>query len=317
MKTAFNEKIILAPLSGCSDLAFRLIAREMGARLAFFEMVSARSLVHGNPRTRDLLATADADRPIAAQLLGSEPDIMLAAAGKVRERAEISFLDVNSACPVRKVTSKKAGAYLLQDPERLLRIISTLANGLEIPVTVKLRLGDTAVDREWISRLAAACAEAGAAAIFIHGRTRTQGYAGGVDYDGIRAVRESVKIPVFGSGDVFDGPSAKLMLDRTGCRGVLAARGALGNPWIFREVEAFLERGEVLPRPGTEEKKAVLKRHLEYIRRFREGSFTGKLGFMRKVATWYLKGLPRASAIRREIYEAADFGELIDRIESC
>ena len=307
--------ILFAPLSGCSDLAFRLIARECGAKFCFFEMVDAHSLLRPHPRRFEILETTDADLPIGAQLLGSDPSIMLDAARILLDHVNVEFLDINSACPVRKVLKKQAGAALLQNPEQLGTVIETLATHLDVPITVKLRSGFTTFDIPALERVARICEGSGAAALSVHGRTRSQGYSGQVNYEPIRAVKQAVSIPVFGSGDVFSADLAHTMLTETGCDGVLVARGAFGNPWIFRQIETFLTSGDVLPAPTIAEKKAVLKRHLAYIVQYKKNSPAGKLGFMRKITLWYLKGFPHASTIRGLVNSIPDYETLLQFIE--
>jgi len=307
--------IFFAPLSGCSDLAFRLIARECGAKFCFFEMVDAHSLLCPHPRRFDMLATIDRDTPIAAQLLGADPAMMLDAARILLEHVKVDFLDINSACPVRKVIKKQAGAALLQAPDQLASVIETLALHLNVPITVKLRSGFTQIDIPGLTRLAQTCEAYGAAALFVHGRTRSQGYSGQVHYEPIRAVKQAVSIPVFGSGDIFSPQLAQRMFTKTGCDGVLVARGAFGNPWIFRDVETYLHTGEVSPLPALEEKKSVLRRHLAYIHQYKNSGSAGKVGFMRKVALWYLKGFPNASTVRGQINTIRSYETLLQFIE--
>jgi nifR3 family TIM-barrel protein len=308
--------ILLAPLSGCSDLAFRLIARECGAKFCFFEMVDAHSLLCKNPKRFDILASVEQDRPIAAQLLGADSAVMLEAARVLLDHVRVDFLDINSACPVRKVIKKQAGAALLRTPDQLARVIDTLASALDVPITVKLRSGFTHIDLYALECLAKTCEIHGAAALFIHGRTRSQGYSGQVNYTPIRAVKHAVSIPVFGSGDVFTPQLAQQMLTNTGCDGVLVARGAFGNPWIFHSVETYLRAGQVLAAPSIEEKKRVLMQHLAYIDNYKRCSPSGKIGFMRKVTLWYLKGFPRASKIRGQVSTLPDYAALRQFIEA-
>ena len=249
-----ETNILLAPLSGCTDLAFRLIAREHGAGFCFFEMVNCNSLNYNTKSVADILSIHPKDKPIAAQLVGADPDKMVEAAKRITGHADIDFIDINAACPVPKITKKKAGAYLLREPKILCKIIEKMAVALEIPVTVKIRIGYEAADIKTIVSIAKNCEKAGAAALFVHGRTRAMGYSGEVNYEAIKKIKQSVNIPVFGSGNVFDAPLAKKMLDLTGCDGVMAARGALGNPWIFKDIEHYLKTGEVKPLPDLEER---------------------------------------------------------------
>lgn len=310
-----TTNIFLAPLSGCSDLAFRLIARECGAKFCFFEMVDAHALVRPHPKRFDILRSSEQDRPIAGQLVGEKPELLRDAAQILVEHVPITFLDVNSACPVKKVVKKGAGAALLQEPQKLAQILSLLASNLSIPITVKLRIGYHQVNMSALLDLVKLCEASGVSAIFLHGRTRDQLYSGDVNYEAIRAVKAAVSIPVFGSGNILTPELAKQMFEATGCDGILVARGAFGNPWIFREIEHYLQHGTLAPEISLEERKAVLKRQLAYLREFRMCSPAGKIGFMRKVTLWYLKGFPNASRLRGLINTIPDYETLIRFID--
>jgi len=315
---SFDTNIFLAPLSGCADLAFRLIAREHGAKFCFFEMIDAHSVTCCGPRRRTLsiLDTVEADKPIAAQLLGEDPALMLCAAKEILKRVEVSFLDINAACPAKKVVKKKAGAYLLKDPKRLASIIRKLSLALPVPVTVKMRLGYDEDAVSDIDRTAKDCEDNGASAIFVHGRTRIQGYSGLVDYGSIKRIKDGVKIPVFASGNVFSPELAKKMFDETGCDGILVGRGALGNPWIFGRIERYLAKGSAPEPEGFQTKKAVLKRHLSYIEKFKACPPSGKVGFMRKVALWYLKAFPGSKSIREKVSLVNTYEDMIKLIDT-
>ena len=309
--------VFLAPLSGCSDLAFRLIAREHGAGFCFFEMIDSHSLPYQRPRTLDILATHPKDSPRAAQLLGNDPGRMLKAAKIVLERTGSAFIDVNCACPSKKVVRRGAGAALLKDPANLYRILETLASGLTVPVTIKMRIGYEKTDRDAIIAFAKGCESAGASALFVHGRTQAQGYMGEIDYAAIRAIKESVAVPVFGSGNIVTAWMAKKMFDETGCDGITVARGTLGNPWIFKEIEAILGRGDAPPRAHSlARRKAVLATHLDYVDRYKKIRPVSKVGFMRKVVIWYTTGLPGATSLRRRISLAKTYPALLDIINS-
>lgn len=311
------SRIILAPLSGVSDLAFRLIAREHGARFCFFEMVDAHSLVYERARkTAAILQTNGKDMPVAAQLLGADPDMMLRAAKKLLGIVRTPFLDINAACPARKVVGKEAGSHLLLRPDTLAAVIRKLAANLPVPVTVKIRIGYDAPDIAAIGRIAKLCESSGASAIFVHGRTRAQGYAGAVDYDSIRAVKDAVKVPVIASGNIFNGPLAKRMFERTACDGVLVARGAMGKPWVFGEIDEYLRTGAVPPPVDLATKKLVLGRHLAYIEEYKDLTPSGKVGYMRKFAMWYLRGIPDATTVRSRICTVRTCAEMRDLVES-
>ncbi|MCX5667159.1 MAG: tRNA dihydrouridine synthase DusB [Candidatus Omnitrophica bacterium] len=296
-----ESNVLLAPMAGCTDLPFRLIAREHGAKFCFYEMVDSNSLIYHRHKTYGNLKTDKKDLPIAVQLLGSDPAGMLEAAERLLGLVSVSFIDVNCACPAKKVIKKRSGAHLLRDTPRLYDILQRLTTELPLPVTIKIRTGFDKKDDGQIVEMVKHCEDIGVSAIFVHGRLKTQGYAGGVDYGAIKKIKDAVRIPVFGSGNIFSGESARLMFDETGCDGILVARGALGNPWIFNRIEEYLNTGKTPEEIPLAEKKKALKKHLDYINQYKSISAYGKAGFMRKVAIWYLKSIPSASNLRARI----------------
>lgn len=285
--------------------------REHGAKFCFFEMIDANFMVHCKASNTDMLQTTAKDRPIAAQLLGSDPDIMLKAAENLLKRVKPEFIDINSACPVKKVTSKGAGASLLRTPQKIYKIVEKLSK-LPVPLTVKMRIGYEEKNLKHILAIAKNIEKAGAAALFVHGRIRTHAYSGEIDYEFIREIKEAVGIPVFGSGNVFTPQLAKKMFDLTKCDGILVARGAFGNPWIFKQIESYLKNGEVLPLPPFEERLKVAKKHLSYILKY-QGE---QVGLMRKVGIWYLKSFPEAAKKRAAITSQNSYEELIAFLDS-
>jgi nifR3 family TIM-barrel protein len=310
-----NTNVFLAPLAGCSDLAFRLICREQGAQFCFFEMVDANSLIHNRNRSLKLIRTTEADTPIAGQLLGRDPEVFLEAALRLLSLVNITFLDVNCACPVRKVIKRKAGAYLLTETDTLSKIIKKLSTSLPIPITAKIRTGYSKKDLKETFEIAKLLADSGASAIFVHGRTKTQGYSGEVDYEAIKTVKDAVNIPVFGSGNIFNPQLAKKMFDETGCDGILVARGALGRPWIFNDIKDYLE-GKAVPEITLTKLKLILKKHISYLDKYKETRDTVKIGFMRKLCLWYLKGFPDSAKIRNRICSLKSYDEVITLIDN-
>ena len=301
-------------MSGVTDLAFRLISRELGATHCFYELLDAKAAVYAHPKNKRLLKTLKQDTPIAAQLLGKDPSIMLEAALKLLDLVNISFLDINSGCPAKKVIKKGAGAALLRNTAGLGKIVKKLTSNLQIPVTVKLRSGFDKRDIAECVKAAKICQENGATSIFLHGRTMSQGYSGDIDYESIRATKLALDIPVFGSGNIFTPLMAKRMLDETGCDGILVARGALGNPWIFKNIEGYLKNGKISKSPSLSIKKKVLKKHLAYIEKYKDVNPANKAGLMGKIAMWYMKGLPNATRIREKIGKVRSSKELINLI---
>ncbi len=312
-----DTNIFLAPLSGCSDLSFRLICREHGARFCFYEMVDSNSIIHHHRRTNEILKTHKDDTPIAAQLLGSDPSLMLDAALKLLSLVNIPFLDINCACPAKKVTTKKAGVYLLRDTARMCKILNKLSSSLPIPITVKIRTGCDKKDPKELLDIARKCEANGAKAIFVHGRTGAEGYMGNVDYEAIKSIKDAVDIPVLGVGNIITPVLAKKMFSQTGCDGIVIARGSLGNPWIFKDIEEYLENG-TQSGAGTNihSKKEVIKRHLAYIEELKDIRAPSKAGFMRKVALWYIKAFPRAARLREHICKAQKYEDIVKLIDS-
>ncbi|MBI2119975.1 MAG: tRNA-dihydrouridine synthase [Elusimicrobia bacterium] len=311
-----NTNIFLAPLSASSDLAFRLIAREQGAKFCFFEMIDSNSLVHVSPRSERILQTCPEDQPIAAQLLGADPEIMLKAAEIILSRAPITFLDINAACPARKVYKKGAGACFFNDPAPLVRVIERLSSYLPIPVTVKMRVGLNQVDIPKAVQFAKCCESSGASALFVHGRSQSQENYGPVNYEAIRAIKESVGIPVFGSGNILNPPLAKKMFDQTGCDGILIAKGSFGNPSIYRDIETYLETGTWQPAIELQGKLEFLKKHLLLVQQIKGHCAISSIGELGKICLWYLKGFTEASRMRAQIFKSQSYPELLAQIES-
>jgi tRNA-dihydrouridine synthase B len=298
---ALPSRLLLSPLAGVSDLPFRLVARGLGCRFAFAEMISAAALVRGSPRTVRMLRTEPADAPLGVQLFGADP-VQAARAVEILCERPPALIDFNAACPVRKVVRRGEGAALLKDPAALKAILRAMASRASVPVTVKLRLGWDASSPA-AREIALRAQDAGVRAVFIHGRTMRQGYAGSVDYAAIRAVKEALDIPVVASGDALTPALVKRLLDETGCDGALLARGALGNPWLFGEAEAFLSRGSVPPRPSRNEIAETMLRHLALLcAHYGEGH--GPTVF-RKHFAWYTRGMAGAKPLKERAFKAA------------
>lgn len=294
-------------MAGISDLLYRMLNRKFGAELAFTEMVNARSLSYSNVKALEMLSSEKSDRPLGIQLVGNEPEYLNRAIEKL-QKYKFDILDFNAACPERKVTAKGEGASLLKDPKKLKRLLKILVRESKWPVTVKIRAGweknsvnavDTALHAE----------DAGVAAVFIHGRTRNQLYSGNVDYGIIEKVKGSVTVPVIGSGDVLSGPLAKKMFDETGCDGILIARGGLGNPWIFREIDAYLKDGTILERPP----KDLLIKTMSYHLNASIKCFGAKRAVpaFRKFFCWYTKGLENVRPLRVKACAASTKKEML------
>lgn len=302
---------VLAPMAGVSDLAYRVIARRMGAAMTTAEMVSAKGLYYKNEKTRDMLKIDPGEHPVALQLFGSEPDIM-ALGAKEMEKAGADVIDINMGCPMQKVVKNGDGSALMKNVPLAAAVVKAMVEAVHVPVTVKMRLGWTR-ETENCVELAKAVEEAGAAAITVHGRTREDFYTGCADWEKIGEVVEAVHIPVFGNGDVVDGPTAARLMKETGCAGVAIGRAAWGNPWVFERVNTYLETGTILPPPTNEMRIAMAREHLHGL--VEEKGERVAVKEMRAHASRYFHGLPEAASLRREIMKALteeEFNRLLD-----
>lgn len=289
--------LVLAPMAGVTDLSYRKLCKEQGCGLVVTEMVSAKAILYKNRNTQELLRIRDEERPAAVQLFGSDAGIMGEIAQVVSE-GNCDLIDVNMGCPVPKIVNNGEGSALLKEPKKVEAILTAMVKRSKKPVTVKIRKGfnDASVNAVEIAKIAEGC---GVAAVAVHGRTREQFYSGKADWEIIRQVKEAVKIPVIGNGDVTGAKEAKVMLDLTGCDGVMIGRGAKGNPWIFSQILHYLETGEVLPGPSVLEIKEMILRHGRLLSEDK-GEFTA-MREMRKHMAWYTAGLPHSAALRNEI----------------
>ncbi len=312
--SGYKRRVLQSPMCGCSDLTFREIAREHGCELAFCEMVKDDAVVRGNEKTRHLLASGEFDHPLGMQLVGREPDTM-AEAARILESLGADEVNVNLGCPVPKIVKGGCGAALLREPEQVGRILQAMVRAVRIPVTVKMRTGWTDAEDNAFLEVARIAAGVGAAAITVHGRTRQQMYAGFSNLETIRAVVEAVDVPVIGNGDLRCGADAVRMVESTGCAAVMIARGALGNPWIYREAAAALA-GEPAPSaPTVADRVQVLERHF-LLARARYGDF-GACIRIRKVIGWYSANLEHAASIRSRgnlVAGVSDFRAVIEYI---
>jgi len=306
-----GNNIILAPMAGVTDLPFRLLCRKQGAGLCCMEMVSAKAILYKNRNTESLLEIHPQEGPVSLQLFGSDPKILSEMAKQIEERP-FAILDINMGCPVPKVVGNGEGSALMKQPKLVEEIVSAVVKAVHKPVTVKIRKGfdDAHVNAVEIAHIAEAC---GAAAVMVHGRTREQYYAGEADWEIIAKVKERLSIPVIGNGDIIDGPSAEAVLKQTGCDGVMVGRAARGNPWIFRQIEAYLRDGTVLSRPDREVIKEMILHHAQ-LQLACKGEYTG-IREMRKLVSWYTIGMPGSARLRQSINMVESFEELEELVE--
>ncbi len=307
-----EKNVILAPMAGVTDLPFRLLCREMGAGLVCMEMVSAKAIYYNNKNTEELLKVHPGELPASLQLFGSDPEILAAMAARIQDRP-YSFIDLNMGCPVPKVVNNGEGSALMKDPKLVEKILTAMVKAVDKPVTVKIRKGfdDNHVNAVEIAKIAEAC---GVSAVAVHGRTREQYYSGRADWEIIRMVKEAVKIPVIGNGDVDSPEKAKRLLDETGCDGVMIGRGAQGNPWIFRETVEYLETGALPKRPDNDEKREIVRRHA-LMEMDLKGEYTA-VREMRRHLSWYTFGMPGAAKLRGTINQMETMEQLLQMIDS-
>ena len=307
-----DNPFLLAPLAGITDAPMRRLCHRQGAALTYTEMVSCKGMWYGDRNTGKLLYTYRDEQPVGYQIFGHEPEVMAYAAREISSLPG-KLIDINFGCPVPKIVKNGEGSALLKNPDLIYDIVAAVVKNTDKPVTAKIRTG---WDKDSINvvEVAHAISAAGASAIAVHARTREQYYSGKADWSMIASVKRAVDIPVIGNGDVTDGKAAISMMDETGCDLVMIGRGALGNPWIFREALAAWRGEEIPPQPSKDEKKAMMISHLEDLTELK-GEYAA-VREMRKHVGWYLKGVPGAAAFRGMVNNITDSNELIKAIKS-
>lgn len=309
-----KNKVVLAPMAGICNNAFRRIIKEMGCGLIYAEMVSDKAIMYENDKTLDMLYMTDFERPIAQQIFGNDKESFVIAAKKIYETMHPDIIDINMGCPVPKVALRsQAGSALLKDPLKVKEIVQAVVASVPIPVTVKIRSG---WDSDHINavEIAKIVEEAGASAIAIHPRTRSQQYSGKADWNIIKQVKESVKIPVIGNGDIKSCYDAKRMLDETGCDAIMIGRGVLGNPWLIKNCVSYLEDG-VLPEPVTDlEKIDMIIKHFDYLLKIKPEHIAIKE--IRSHVAWYLKGIKNSVNVKTQIFKCTTKEQIIDIIDN-
>lgn len=303
-----KNNIVLAPMAGVCNSAFRKIIKEMGCPLVFAEMVSDKGMIYNSVKTKEMLFFEECERPIAQQIFGSDKETFVEAAKMVYDIMKPDIIDINMGCPVPKVAIKsQAGAALLKSPDKIREIVSAVVDAVPIPVTVKIRSGwdNNCINAVEVAKI---CEEAGASAITVHGRTRSQGYSGKVNLDIIKSVKENVSIPVIGNGDVTSIETAKKMFEYTGCDAIMIGRGLLGNPWLMREIITYFDTGEIISKPSFEDRINMCFHHFEYLLKLKNEKVS--VLEMRSHIAWYLKGMPNAQYVKNEIFKAKSGFEL-------
>lgn len=304
-----ENNVFLAPMAGVTDKAFRIICKESGCGLVYTEMISSKGLAYNSTKTKDMIDIDDREAPAAVQIFGSEPEIMADTAKTISENADVAFIDINMGCPAPKIVKNNEGSALMKDIHLAENIIKRVVEKSNKPVTVKFRKGwdENLINAVEFAKMAES---SGAAAVTVHGRTRAQMYEGKADWDIIKKVKEAVKIPVIGNGDVTSPESAKKLFEETGCDAIMIGRGSLGNPWIFKRVLHYLNTGEIIKEPSFEEKINMALIHLSMA-----AEFKGRRGIieMRKHIAWYLKGLKNSTSIK-DIINKLDDKEEIEKV---
>lgn len=309
-----ESNILLAPMAGVTDKAFRMIVKPFGPALMYTEMVSGKGLFYKSKKTADLLTADESEKPVAVQMFGHDADIMAEIANSALEYGA-AVIDINMGCPAPKIVNNGDGCALMKSPETAAKVISAVCRAAGVPVTVKFRAGwdDKSINAVEFAKIAE---QSGASAVTVHGRTREQFYSGTADLDIIKAVKAAVKIPVIGNGDIIGGGSAAHMLEYTGCDGIMVGRAAEGNPWIFKEISAYLKDGTVIPPPDLDERREVALKHLGLLVEFK-GEHRGVLEG-RKHMAWYFKGVSGGAVLRTALNKAQKYDEMCGLInEFC
>ncbi|WOO87722.1 tRNA dihydrouridine synthase DusB [Mollicutes bacterium LVI A0039] len=309
-----DSPVILAPMAGVTNQAFKQIVRELGAGLIATEMVNDKGLIHGNERTRKMIELTPEEHPVSHQLFGSEIESLVAAAKILDVESECDIIDINMGCPAPKITKNASGSKLLQDPKHAYNIVKAIVAAVEKPVTVKMRIGwdEKSIIAVEFAKL---MEKAGASLITVHGRTTKQQYSGKANWEIIRDVKNAVSIPVVGNGDIDSALKAKEMIEYSGVDGVMIGRAALGNPWIIKQVSEYLQTGVLIEEPSTTEKLQTAIRHLDRLIELKGNKLA--ILEMRSHASWYIKGIPGANRVKKELQMAnsrEDYLEIFNKL---